>query len=84
MNSDEAVKIYEDNQGSIALAKNLKLYKRTKQIDIRYHFEREKAAVGKVMLEYCSTEEMKADIKTKTIPAAQFQYLRTMLSIKAP
>ena len=38
MNSDEAVKIYEDNQGSIALAKNPKFHKRTKHIDIRYHF----------------------------------------------
>uniref|UniRef100_H3H925 Integrase catalytic domain-containing protein n=1 Tax=Phytophthora ramorum TaxID=164328 RepID=H3H925_PHYRM len=38
MASDEAVKIYEDNQGSIALAKNPQFHKRTKHIDIRYHF----------------------------------------------
>ncbi|OWZ15094.1 RxLR effector protein [Phytophthora megakarya] len=41
MASDEAVKIYEDNQGSIALAKNLEFHKRTKHIDIRSHFVRD-------------------------------------------
>uniref|UniRef100_A0AAV1T0Y1 Reverse transcriptase Ty1/copia-type domain-containing protein n=1 Tax=Peronospora matthiolae TaxID=2874970 RepID=A0AAV1T0Y1_9STRA len=84
MNSDEAVKIYEDNQGSIALAKNPEFHKRTKHIDIRYHFVREKVAEGKVVLEYCSTKDMKADLMTKPIPASQFQCLRSMLGIKAP
>ncbi|GMF50562.1 unnamed protein product [Phytophthora lilii] len=39
MKSDEAVKIYEDNQGSIALAKNPEFHKRTKHIDIRYYWK---------------------------------------------
>ena len=34
MSSDTAVKIYEDNQGSIALAKNPQYHNRTKHIDI--------------------------------------------------
>uniref|UniRef100_A0AAV1UAW5 Uncharacterized protein n=1 Tax=Peronospora matthiolae TaxID=2874970 RepID=A0AAV1UAW5_9STRA len=42
MASDEVIKIYEDNQGSIALAKNPEFHKRTNHIDIRYHFVREK------------------------------------------
>uniref|UniRef100_A0AAV1UU28 Polyprotein n=1 Tax=Peronospora matthiolae TaxID=2874970 RepID=A0AAV1UU28_9STRA len=50
MRSDEAVKIYEDNQGSIALAKNPEFHKRTKHIDIRYHFVREKVAEGTLVL----------------------------------
>ncbi|GMF43613.1 unnamed protein product [Phytophthora lilii] len=56
MKSDEAVKIYEDNQGSIALAKNPEFHKRTKHIDIRYHFVREKVEDGQVVLQYCSTK----------------------------
>ena len=35
MDRNTAVKIYEDNQGSIALAKNPEFHKRTKHIDIR-------------------------------------------------
>ena len=46
MHKDDAVKIYEDNQGSIALAKNPQFHKRTKHIDIRYHFVREKVKDG--------------------------------------
>ena len=72
----------EDNQGSIASAKNPEFHKRTKYIGIRYHFGREKLAEGKVVVEYCSTKDMKADLMTKPIPAAQFQYLRTMLVLE--
>ena len=50
MAKDEAIKIYEDNQGSIALAKNPEFHKRTKHIDIRYHFVREKVEDGQVVL----------------------------------
>ena len=38
MTSNQAVNIYEDNQGSLASAKN---------IDIRYHFAREKVLKDK-------------------------------------
>ena len=72
MSLDSAVKTYEDNQGSIALTKNLAYYKRTKHIDIRYHFVREKVEDGQVILEYISTLDMLADIMTKPIPATQF------------
>lgn len=82
MKSDEAVKIYEDNQGSIALAKNPEFHKRTKHIDIRYHFVREKVEDGQVVLEYCPTKDMKADMMTKPIPAPQFEHLRDMLGIQ--
>lgn len=82
MKSNEPVKIYEDNQGSIALAKNPEFHKRTKHIDIRYHFVREKVEDGQVVLQYCSTKDMKADMMTKPIPAVQFEFLRNMLGIQ--
>ncbi|KAG6578193.1 Gag-Pol polyprotein [Phytophthora cinnamomi] len=82
MASDEAIKIYEDNQGSIALAKNPEFHKRTKHIDIRYHFVREKVEDGQVVLEYCSTKDMLADIMTKAITSVQFEVLRHKLGIQ--
>ena len=84
MTLNDAVKVYEDNQGSIALAKNPEFHKRTKHIDIRYHFVREKVEDGQAVLEYISTLDMLADIMTKTIPAAQFCILRDKLGIQAP
>ncbi|KAF1332324.1 Integrase catalytic core protein, partial [Globisporangium splendens] len=79
---DGALTVFEDNQGAIALAKNPEFHKRTKHIDIRYHFVREKVEDGQVVLEYCSTQEMLADLMTKPIPAAQFDALRTKLGIQ--
>ena len=46
LHKNGAVKIYEDNQGSIALAKNPQFHKRIKHIEIRYHFVREKVKDG--------------------------------------
>ncbi|POM76096.1 Polyprotein [Phytophthora palmivora] len=40
--------IYEDNQGAMAFTKNVGYQARTKHIDIRYHFIREKIAGGEV------------------------------------
>ncbi|KAF1328946.1 Gag-pol polyprotein, partial [Globisporangium splendens] len=79
---DGAVTVYEDNQGAIALAKNPEFHKRTKHIDIRYHFVREKVEDGQVVLEYCPTQEMLADLMTKPIATAQFDALRTKLGIQ--
>ena len=81
MASDEAVKIFENNQGSIALAKNPKFHKRTKHIDIRYHFVREKVEDGQVVLQYVSTTDKLADTMTKAIIAVQFEVLRSKLRI---
>ncbi|CEG45551.1 Phosphatidylinositol kinase (PIK-G3) [Plasmopara halstedii] len=75
MRDEDPVKIFEDNQGSLALAKNPKFHKRTKHIDIRYHFVREKVEGGQVILQYCSIKDMKADMITKPITAAQFDFL---------
>ena len=66
------------------MAKNSEFHKRTKHIDIRYHFVREKVAEGEVVLEYCPIKDMKANIMTKPITVIQFQRLRNTLGIKAP
>ncbi|KAH9140651.1 hypothetical protein LEN26_005264, partial [Aphanomyces euteiches] len=74
--------VWEDNQGSIALAKNPQHHNRTKHIDIRYHFVREKVQDQDIALMYCPTQNMIADIFTKALPAVQFQRLRTKMGVK--
>ncbi len=73
--------IMEDNQGAIAIAKNPVGHKRTKHIDIRYHFVREQVQKGVIEIEYLSTKEMLADIFTKPLARGQFEYLRSMIGI---
>ena len=58
-------KVYEDNQGAIALARNPVNRQRCKHIDIKYHFIRENVNNGRFILEYCPTEQMIADVLTK-------------------
>ncbi|KAJ0389139.1 hypothetical protein ATCC90586_010323 [Pythium insidiosum] len=77
----DAVVVLEDNQGAIALAKNPEFHKRTKHIDIRYHFVRENVETGNIELQYCPTQDMLADLLTKPIAAGQFQLLRAKLGI---
>ncbi len=59
------VRIFGDNQGSIALSKNSVYFKRSKHIDIRYHVIREKVDKGEIKLEYVGTADQTADVLTK-------------------
>ncbi|KAE9058141.1 hypothetical protein PF007_g31403 [Phytophthora fragariae] len=59
-----ATVIYEDNQGAMALAKNVGYQARTKNIDIRYHFIREKVVSNELELEYMDTKNQLADFMT--------------------
>ncbi len=48
----EPTMIFEDNQACIALIKNSLANARSKRIDIKYHFNREKVESGEVVLKY--------------------------------
>ena len=78
----DATKLYEDNQGTIALAKNPKSHSRTKHIDIKYHYVRESVEEKNIKLVYCSTAGMIADILTKGLPKPKFEQLRFLLGVK--
>lgn len=74
--------IYADNQSAIRLVKNPEFHKRSKHIDVRYHYVREQYAERKFMVEYARSENQLADIMTKPIPRRQFEYLREKLEIQ--
>ncbi|KAL4104202.1 hypothetical protein QTP88_019511 [Uroleucon formosanum] len=71
-----------DNQSAIKLVKNPEYHKRTKHIDVRYHYIREKFSEGMFTVEYAPSKEQLADILTKPIPRPRFQELREMLGIR--
>ena len=73
--------LYEDNQGAISVANNPIIHARTKHIDIRYHFVREKVEDGTIQLKYCPTDEMIADILTKPLPTQRFVKLRELMGV---
>jgi hypothetical protein len=61
-----------DNQAAIALAKNPIGSERSKHIDVRYHFIREKVDEGSVTIGYVPTADMVADLLTKPLPLPAF------------
>ena len=77
------VQIQVDNQGAICVAKNTTSSRRTKHIDIRYHFVRDQTLKGTISFEYCPTEEMHADILTKPLARVKFEKFRKSLAISS-
>ena len=65
--------VYEDNQTCITIANNHMAQKRTRYIDIRYHFIRDYTRDGTIKLIYCDTKRMLADILTKALPKPQHE-----------
>ena len=72
----QPVTIYEDNQSCIALSVNPMQHQRTKHIDIRYHFTRERVEAGEVELVYISTNDQLADLLTKGLQKPRMEALR--------
>jgi len=73
------ITIHEDNQSCIALSKNNMTTGRSKHMDVRYHFCREKVESGDIKVEYCATEDMLADVLTKPMPSARHNKLCTAI-----
>ena len=76
--------MYEDNQGCIAISDPMsKDHGRTKHIDIHYHFAREAIEDGLVVVKYCPTNEMSADMFTKSLPEPAFEELRGKIGMRS-
>lgn len=73
--------LFCDNQSSIRLIKNPEFHKRTKHIDVKYHFIREKFSNGFFDLQYVSTDDQVADILTKPLAKDKFTRFRSLMGI---
>ena len=78
--SDPTV-IYEDNQGAISLSSNPKDHTRTKHIDIKYHYIRERVAAKELSVIHCATGDMTADTLTKGLPKPGFERCRAGMGV---
>ncbi|KAL8098000.1 hypothetical protein AgCh_030941 [Apium graveolens] len=64
---DEAFEIKMDSKSTIELAKNPVHHERSKHIDVRFHFIREKVAENKVTLTHVKSRDQIADMFTKPL-----------------
>ena len=74
--------VFEDNQSAMCIAKNQHCHGKTKHVDIKYHFVREQTSSGDFELKYCNTDDMKADMFTKSLCGPKFTKFRSMIGMK--
>ena len=73
--------IHEDNQGAICLSQNPKDHSRTKHIDIKFHYIREKVTERQLRVEYCATGDMVADTLTKGLAKPAIEKFRVGMGV---
>ena len=73
------IRINGDNQGAISLVKNPVFHNRSKHIDIKYNFIREKHSNGEIELVYVPSESNIADIMTKPSTKYKLEVFREHL-----
>lgn len=79
--SDTPVKIMCDNQSAIKLASAESYRSRSKHIDIRHHFVRDKLQSKKIVVEYIQTNDMVADALTKGTPQTKLEYCSSKMGL---
>jgi len=77
----QPVTLYCDSQSALQIAKNLVFQKRTKHIEIDYHFTRDKVLQGLLQLTYLPTSLQQADILTKILPCPKHHELLSKLGM---
>jgi hypothetical protein len=77
----ELTTIYCDNQSCIRLSEHPIFHERSKHIEIKYYFIRDKIQEGEVKREYIPTDEQTADILTKPLSRIKFAYFREKMGI---
>nr|GEZ65461.1 retrovirus-related Pol polyprotein from transposon TNT 1-94 [Tanacetum cinerariifolium] len=78
----DKIPIYCDSNVAIAISCNLVQHSRTKHIDVRYHFIKEKVEKGIVELFFVGTEYQLADMFTKALSEDSFKYLVKRLGMR--
>lgn len=69
--NDSPVLLYNDNQSAQKLTENALFHKRTKHIDVKYHFVRSVVNKGLIEVKYLKTTDMPADILTKSLSSCK-------------
>ena len=75
-----ATVVYQDNQGVLSLLMNNRHSRqRTRHLNVRYFFIKDRVAKGELQLKYMPTKQMIADVMTKPITGALLVQLRGAL-----
>ena len=67
------LKLFYDNSTVVAFSKNTRSISRSKHIDVKFYFVKEKVIESFIDIEHMSTKSMLADPLTKGLPIIVFQ-----------
>ena len=82
--SQNKISIKCDNTSAINISKNPIQHSRTKHIEIRHHFIRDRVQNEDITLEFMPTEDQLADIFTKPLNGDRFEQIRGKLGLCDP
>jgi hypothetical protein len=73
--------LFQDNKSAILMEENGKLSssQRTRHINIRYFFIKDRITSKEIEVQYCPTDNMLADFHTKPLQGTKFKQFRDML-----
>ena len=74
--------VFCDNMGAVKIAKNLTANGRTKHLDIRMQFIKEKVENGAIIVKHIRSCDNIADIFTKALSRKTFEHLRESVDTK--
>lgn len=77
----ENVPLYIDNNSALKLTRNPEFHSRSKHIDVKHHFIREKVDEGVIDTQRVGTSDNLADILTKALPKTSHEDLVTRLNL---
>jgi hypothetical protein len=78
----EPIQLFNDNQAAIAMSKNTGSHGKNKHIDIKHHFIRCHVELKNLVITYCPTKDMLADILTKGLPREQHKLLAGWIGVR--
>ncbi len=79
----QPVRIRADNKRAIPLKANLEFYRRTKHIEVRHHWIREKFESKEISITYISIENMVVDGLTQALDPKPFKAFWNMIGMWA-
>jgi len=79
LQSDEPTEIFEDNAACTKLAKNPVAHGKSKHIEVKHHHIREKVADGTICITQVPTDQMMADMMTKTLTKQPFVRIKNKI-----
>ena len=79
--SQSTTRVLNDNMSALRLVQNDEFRKRSKHIEVRHHYIREKQRMKEIVVEHIPTEEQAADLLTKNLTEKKLESCKKGLGI---